>query len=97
MRTGTASDFRIVFANAFRVRIGDNDCALSFVVETDDLQGQIQIDQVQVACTPRTLKLMHHAITLGLKRLEAATGPIELPPDKIEGLEKAFGMSLELK
>jgi hypothetical protein len=91
MRQRIDKDFRITFANAFRIRLGDNDCGLTFVVEADDPEGPYQSDQIQVAMTPRTLKLLNFAVSKVLERLEEAVGPIPLPEEKTRALAAALG------
>jgi hypothetical protein len=91
MRTKVDKDFRIVFANAFRVRVGDNDCSLTFIVETDDSEGQHHSDQVQIVLTPRTLKIINFGVEKALERLEALTGTIHVPEEKLRALEAALG------
>src|ERR1700730_2873162 len=63
-------DFRIAFSNAVKMRIGDNDASLTFVVETDDENGSLmQEDQFQVIMTPKSLKILHMSIGYGLSEL----------------------------
>ena len=97
MRKKVDKDFRIVFANAFRLRVGDNDCSVTFVVETDDPDGQYQTDQMQILLTPRSLKLLNFGITKVIEKFETSLGPIHVPEEKLRALEAAFADAPALK
>jgi hypothetical protein len=74
-----------------RFRIGDNDTAMTFLIETDDETGTIvHEDQVQVIVTPKTLKLLHMVLTHGISELERLIGPIDLGAEKISEIEKSL-------
>ena len=90
-KTARNRDFRIVFANAIRLRLGDNECGITFVMETDDETGNIVLeDQIQVVMTPRSLKILQLTLNHAMTELERAIGPITLAPEKMAELEKAL-------
>ena len=94
-KTIRSRDFRTVFANGLRFRIGDNDAGMTFLIETDDETGNIvHEDQVQVVMTPRSLKVLQVVISHGLIELERLIGPIDLGAEKNTELEKILAASV---
>ena len=91
LKTIRSRDFRIVFSNGARLRLGDNDAGITFLIETDDEAGtMVHEDQVQVLMTPRSLKILQLSLNHAMSELERAVGPIALAPEKLAELEKAF-------
>jgi hypothetical protein len=87
-KTIRSRDFRIVFSNGARLRVGDNDCGITFLLETDDETGAlIHEDQVQVAMTTKSLKILQLSINHVVADLERVIGPITLAPEKMAELE----------
>jgi hypothetical protein len=94
-KTIRSRDFRTVYSNGSRFRIGDNDASMTFLIETDDETGSmIHEDQVQVIMTPRSLKVLHMVITHGLTQLEQLMGPIDLGAEKIAEIQNALNASV---
>jgi hypothetical protein len=90
-KTVRGRDYRTVFANGVRFRVGDNDAAMTFLIETDDETGTVvHEDQVQVIVTPKTLKVLHMVMTHGISELERLMGPIDLGAEKISEIEKSL-------
>jgi hypothetical protein len=81
---------RIIFTNQFEMKFGDNDVAIGFCVDVgrDGLNGSTR--EVTVLMTPRSAKMLAHALNTAIRALEAAQGPIVMPEGKLEGLEKAM-------
>jgi hypothetical protein len=90
-RPTQAKDFRIVFANAFTVRFGDNDALLKFAMDFDssDLDAPL-VEEVGVVMTPRSVKLLAHALTESISAFEAALGPIQVPKSKLNGISESI-------
>jgi len=87
-----SKDFRYVFANAFRVRIADNDITLTLGMhEGGDPENMFE--EVAVVMTPKTLKIILNNLRLGLEALESQIGEIVVPAEKIPGsLEELIRM-----
>ena len=84
-----SKNFRLLFANTFRLRIGDNDTAITFGAETDGPAGTLQVvDEVQVLITPRIIKLLHFLLGSTIAELEKVTGPIPLPQQILDSVKR---------
>jgi hypothetical protein len=84
-------DFRSVYANIFRLRLGDNDGAVTFMMETDDGDGVLyNQEQVQVVMTPRGMKTLHLILANALEQLEKIAGPIQIAPGLVENIQKTM-------
>ena len=93
-KTVRSRDFRTIYANGIRFRIGDTDAGITFLIETDDETGtMIHEDQVQVVVTPKALKVIQIVISHGLAELERVFGPIDLGAEKGAEIEKALAAS----
>jgi hypothetical protein len=90
IRKKASKDFRVVAANSSRLRLGDNDCGLTFILETDDHEGPVQIDEVQISLTPRALKLLNYTITKALGQFEELVGHIALPPEQLRIVDQQY-------
>jgi hypothetical protein len=99
VRTIRGRDFRTVFANGMRIRLGDNDTAITFLIETDDENGMmVHEDQVQVMLTPKSLKVLQLVLTHGVGELEKALGaPITFAPEKQAELDKTLATVMAKK
>ncbi len=83
MRENQSKDFRYVYANAFSVRLGDNDVTLTAgMLEPGDPREDI-LAEVAIVMTPKTLKIMLHSLGVALKAFESQTGEIPVPPEKL--------------
>jgi len=74
-------DYRLVYANTFRMRFGDNDVLLSF---GHDEVGQVEnhiTEEVCVAMTPRTAKQLAATLARVIENFEREVGPIILPDE----------------
>jgi hypothetical protein len=81
-KTVASKDFVTVYANSFRMRLGDNDGSITFLAETDDQEGTLyNLEQVQVIMTPRAFKTLHMILTDFIAQLEKHFGPIVVAPN----------------
>ena len=71
-----------MFANAFGMRLGDNDVTLTFGLN-EGSDPKDMLEEVAVVMTPRTLKIMLNHMGNALKALEAKVGEIPTPPGKL--------------
>jgi hypothetical protein len=85
-----SKDFAVVYANAIRFRVGDNDGAVTFLVETDGQDGTLyNLEQVQVIMTPRVMKILHMVLGDGIAALEKLLGaPIQIPASVTENIRR---------
>ena len=82
MGKNRSKDFRYVYANAFSVRLGDNDITLTLGMH-DGGDPEDMLEEVAVVMTPRTLKIMLGNLGNALEAMESRTGEIPVPPGKI--------------
>lgn len=68
----------IVFANAFGLRVGDNDCTLRFLMSEEPTDLAAAELQSSVVMTPRSLKALAGILIDAILELENALGA-ELP------------------
>lgn len=86
-----ARDHKIVFTNAFSLRLGDNDISIEFSTEQTIADKQVYLSQLQVMMTPKSAKILSLVLNNALEQLEKLSGaPITLPPDKIAELNRSF-------
>lgn len=86
-----SSFFRLIFANAFRLRVGNNDVGITLAVETDGPDGEAYfVDEAQVLMTPASAKLLAHMLQNAIKVFERENGPILLAPGKLDELDRAL-------
>ena len=78
-----SKDYRIIFVNGFRLRVSQNDVALTMVIEMENEQGQPIIqEEVRAMMTTRSLKVLMLLLQNVVADIENKAGPIELPPGK---------------
>jgi len=82
MDKNQSKDFRYVFANAFGLRMGENDLTLTFGMHEGG-DPKDMLEEVAVVMTPRTLKIILNNLGNALKALEAQTGEIPVEPGKL--------------
>ncbi len=92
-----SNDSRFVYANAVSVQAGDNDCLLRFGLAVDPANPGNMTEQVVVILTPRTAKLLQHALATTLAALESQIGPIPLPPGAAEQMKVAAAIAQKKK
>ena len=93
-KTIRSANFRTVFSNAIRMRLGDNDGSITFLIETDDETGaMIHEGQVQLLMTPKSLKILQMIVNHSIGELERVVRPIEFPPEKITEIGKLLSES----
>lgn len=71
-------NYETYFANAFTLRISDNDCSLRFMISEDPNRIEIAEWQSAVMMTPRSLKVLAGILLDAILELEHVTG-IEFP------------------
>ena len=76
-----SKDFRYVYANAFALRLGDNDVTLILGMSEGGASEEI-LEEVAVVMTPRTLKIILNNLGNALKSFESHVGEIPVPPEK---------------
>jgi hypothetical protein len=85
-----SKDFRVVFANTFRVRssISDIGVAFGYMTELPGDQTIVQ-DEVEVVFTPAMLKLLKIALDDNIENIEKIIGTIQLPAEILEAIAAA--------
>ena len=78
MGKNRSKDFRYVFANAFALRLGDNDVTLTLGMHEGG-DPEDMLEEVAVVMTPRTLKVILNNLDNALKALESEIGEISVP------------------
>ena len=87
-----SKDFRVVFSNTFRFRVGQADIGIAFGYQSEipgpgGQEQTILTDEVEVVLTPMMLKLFQLAISDNIETLETVLGkPIEIPQSILDGL-----------
>jgi hypothetical protein len=93
-KTVRSRDFKTIFSNGIRMRVGDNDAGITFLIETDDENGTLIFeDQVQILMTPKTLKVLQMVLSHSISELERIIGPITLAPEKQAEIERNLANS----
>jgi len=84
-----AKEYRTTFANGMRVRIGDNDGGITFLIEAPDDAGVLfHEDQVQVVMTPKTMKILHITLGYAVSELERMVGgTIPVTPEQMSAIQ----------
>ena len=83
MRENQSKDFRYVYANAFSVRLGDNDITLTACMLEPGEPSQNILEEVAIVMTHKTLKIMVNNLGNALKEFESKVGEIPVPPAKL--------------
>lgn len=81
-------DHRIIFANAFSLRMGNNDVSLELSTEQNVNGTEGYLSSAQLMMTPASAKVLAILLTKSLERLEKETGPIALDAKRVEAMEK---------
>ena len=71
---GKAPHFETFFANAFSLRLGDNDCTLRFLIAEDPANFDAAELQSAVFMTPRSMKVLASILLDAVLEFEHATG-----------------------
>jgi hypothetical protein len=83
--------FRIVFTNSFALRFNDNDVLIRFSIDPDPANPAAPtVEEVGVVMTPRSVKLLAHALTEAIGAFEAAVGPISVPQEKLDSITESL-------
>ncbi len=82
MGKNQSKDFRYVFINAFRVRVGDNDVTLTLGLHEGG-DPEDMLEEVAVVMTPKTLKIILNNVDNALKALESHIGEIPIPSENL--------------
>lgn len=69
-----AKDYRVVFANAFGIRLSDNDATIYFLMNEDPTNMADSERQMAVAMTPRSVKTLATMLLETVVQAETATG-----------------------
>lgn len=88
-----AQDHRIVFANTFTVRIGDNDIAIEMSTEQNVNGKDVYLSTVQVMMTPASARILSRMLTGLLDKMEKELGPIKISTEKLENIDKLVAAS----
>ena len=83
MGKNQSKDFRYVYANAFSVRLGDNDVTLMFGMHESGTDLQDMLEEVAIVMTPRTLKIILNNLGHALEAFESKLGEIPIPAEKL--------------
>lgn len=95
--TRPSAHYRILYANTFELRMGDNDVAIGLCTDVSPLgfeHGQ-HTREATVVMTPRAAKILARILTKAISEFEAQTGEIPIPESKVEQIEK--GMVVEVR
>lgn len=87
---GPSPFHRIVFTNQFEMKFGDNDVSIGFCVDVGREGMETGTREVTVMMTPRSAKMLAHALNAAIRALETAQGPIPMPEGKLDALEKSM-------
>src|SRR4051812_45917036 len=69
-----------VYTNVFSLAFGDNDVTLDLGFERRKHSGEKTVEQqVTVVLTPRSAKILAHALATTIEAFEQKRGPIEVP------------------
>ena len=85
-----ANSHRIIFANAFSLRIGDNDCAIELCTEQNVNGVDSYFSEAQLMMTPKTAKILWVILGNALENFEQTLGPIAIPPEKMAQLKASM-------
>ena len=84
---------RFVYANSMAIQAGDNDVLLRFGMATDPTNPTVMEEQVVVVITPRTAKLLVHALSTSLTAIEKQFGEIKLPQGIIDQIKVGLAVA----
>lgn len=85
-----SKDFRYEYANAFAIQVGDNDVIIRFGINEVPGKSAEFVDQIGIILTPRSAKVLIHALGNAIEALEGEIGPILLPAGKMEEISKSI-------
>ena len=86
----------IFFTNVFAMAFGDNDVQLDFGIERPSGDSKVTKPQVSVVMTPRSAKILAHALLQTIEHFEAQTGtPISMPAGKLEQIRDRLRATVE--
>ncbi len=86
-----ANDYRVVFANAFGMRLSDNDATIYFLMNEDPANMADSERQMAVAMTPRSVKTLATMLLETIVQAETAAGvDFVLSGEKQTQIYKAF-------
>lgn len=74
-------EFRVIYSNAFRMRVGDNDIGMviGYATNLPTEERPVVQDEAEIVVTPRQLKYMSRMIARAVHDIEAVIGEIALP------------------
>jgi hypothetical protein len=83
-------DFRVTYANTFRIRLSAYDIGIAFGYQTEIPNDQaILQDEVEVVLTPLIMKVLRLALEDTVEAIEKAIGVIQLPQEVVEAVAAA--------
>lgn len=89
--TSKSKDYRIFATDTFGLRVSNHMVQLVFSLETVDENGDACIvTEGTAVLTLLSAKILSFVLSQSIADLEAALGPIPLPPGKLEELTKAL-------
>lgn len=76
-----SKDFRVIYSNAFRMRVGENDIGMviGYATNLPTEERPVVQDEAEIVVTPRQLKYMSRMIERAVQDIEAVFGEIALP------------------
>jgi hypothetical protein len=79
--------WRVIYGNSVNIQFGDNDVRIGIGLDQNpNMPGQSTLEEAAIILTPRTAKLLAHALGTIIANFEAANGPISIPQAKIENV-----------
>src|ERR1700730_10762841 len=82
-----AKEYRTIYTNTFRVRIGDNDVGLIIGYQTQAPNDQMLVqDEAEIVVTPRQLKFMAQMFGRVVEDIESVIGEVVLPEQMKEDI-----------
>lgn len=89
VRLVKSSDFRNVYFNTFRIRVGGPDVSSTLGFQSQTPNGQPLItDEVEIIMTSAVLKFFAESLLAHVRAIEKEIGEIQLPADIKEHLLK---------
>ena len=91
-------DHRIIFANSFSLRMGNNDVSLELSTEQNVNGTDGYLSSTQLMMTPASAKVLAILLTKSLERLEKEMGlPIPVDIERVKAMEKQIASTPAIK
>lgn len=86
-----APDWRVVYCNAIGLGWGDSEARLNIGFDQDLAKSGTSVrEELLVVMPHRAAKILAHSLGAIISAYEAANGPIPIPGDKLQEIDKAI-------